>query len=196
MTRATALRPANERPDRARRPAQAEVAAAAAEPVDPVEAGVTFATVAGEPLVLARDVAVTVGFHESGDPRALPLEPVGTPTENLNAARFIPPAPSGDNDYLVLPTRRRAGAPTSAVDLRMDSGVPVVAPVTGIVQTVATYTLYGRTPDVLVEIVPEGRPDLLVRMLHIEAVQVSEGVEVEAGATVIAGTSRQLPFRS
>jgi murein DD-endopeptidase MepM/ murein hydrolase activator NlpD len=161
----------------------------------PVAEPVEFAVVAGQPLVLS-GATVGVGFHESGSPRALPMEPVGHPVANLNAPKIdLPPATPGP-EYLVMPTRRRPHGATTAVDLRMDHGVPVTSPVDGVVETVAEYPLYGRFPDQFVEIVPHGRPDLLVRVLHVEAAAVAEGQEVRAAETVIAATTRQLPFGS
>jgi hypothetical protein len=161
----------------------------------PASTPTPFAAVAGQPLLLPGPV-VGVGFHESGSPRALPLTPVGMPTTNLNAPKIeLPPAAPGP-EYMVMPTRRRPHGATTAVDLRMDHGVTVTSPVDGTVETVADYPLYGRFPDQLIEIVPEGRPDLLVRVLHVEGATVEAGQTVVAAETAIASTTRQLPFGS
>ena len=109
-----------------------------------------LATVAGQELVHPGRVR-QVGFHESGDPTALPMSPAGRLQANHNGGRISLPRVNGG----------RKGA-----------------------------------SDVLVEIVPEGRPDLAVRMMHIEGVRVQEGDKVEAGRTVVAAHSRLLPFPS
>jgi murein DD-endopeptidase MepM/ murein hydrolase activator NlpD len=167
-------------------------------PTEDVRPGVeptVFAEIAGQPLLLPGP-ALGVGFHESGSGRALPLHPVGFPAGNLNAPKIeLPPAVPGP-EYLVMPTRRRAHGATTAVDIRMEHGEPVTSPVDGTIEAVAEYPLYGRYPDQLVEIVPSGRPDLLVRVLHVEGAVVEPGQEVRAAETVIAHTTRQLPFAS
>lgn len=158
---------------------------------------VVFATVAGQQLVLPGEVR-KVGFHESGDRRALAMSPVGRLDVNLNAERIALPPVNGepDADYLVLPTRQRVTGPTTAVDISMTHGEPVASVVTGTVTAVGDYTLYGTTPDQVVEIVPDDRPELAVRMLHIEGVQVAVGARVEAGETLVAASARKLPFDS
>lgn len=156
-----------------------------------------FATIAGQPLVLPGAVRA-VGFHESGHGAALAMSPVGRLDSNHNAGRIALPQVNGyrDNSYLVMPTRSRGNGPTSAVDISMVAGEPVTSPITGTVKSVSPYNLYGSTPDLIVELVPEGRPELRVRMMHIDGVDLQPGDEVEAGKTVLAASSRQLPFSS
>jgi murein DD-endopeptidase MepM/ murein hydrolase activator NlpD len=164
------------------------------EPVN--EEGSTFATVAGQPLTLP-DGVVGVGFHESGDSRALPLQPVGSPTANHNAGRVTTPYPTTRaTQYVVLPTRRRVMGGTTAVDLRVHPDIPVTAPVTGTVDMVRAYALYGRHKDVVIEIVPDDNPHVRVRLMHVRGVSLQEGTHVTAGESVIAEGSRQLPFSS
>lgn len=156
-----------------------------------------FATIAGQPLILPGAVRA-VGFHESGNATALAMSPVGRLDRNHNAGRIALPRINGyrDNSYLVMPTRSRGNGPTSAADISMVAGEPVTSPITGTVASVSPYTLYGSTPDVIVELVPEGRPELRVRMMHIDGVDLQPGDRVEAGNTVVAASSRQLPFSS
>ena len=156
-----------------------------------------LATVAGQEIVLPRAVR-KIGFHESGNPAALAMSPVGRLEENLNAGRVSLPAVNGDRDggYIVLPTRHRDGGPTTAVDLSMRENEPVTSPVTGEVTAANDYTLYGTTRDTIVEIVPDRRPELRVRMMHVEGVGVQPGDRVEAGRTLVAARSRSLPFSS
>jgi hypothetical protein len=198
----SARRPAGAQASRSDRTATAEPAVATQPPPlvparDAAGNPTVFASVAGQELVLPADVR-KVGFHESGDRRTLAMSPKGTREQNLNDSRIALPQQEGDGDasYLVLPTRGRAPGPTTAVDISVDHGEQIQAVVSGTVKTVTSYNLYGRTPDMIVEIVPDDRPEMVVRMLHIEDVQVSTGDTVEAGETVIAESGRQLPFRS
>lgn len=156
-----------------------------------------FASVADRQLMLPGRVR-KVGFHESGDARSLPMSPFGRTEVNDNPGRITLPAVNGDKDidYVVLPTRYRQGGPTTAVDISMEKGQAVTSPVSGTVTGVRSYLLYGTTPDKIVEIAPRGRPDLRVRMLHIENVHVQTGEKVAAGDTVIAASARLLPFDS
>lgn len=177
-------------------PAAALDDAAARIPALPARPEV-FATIDGEELVLPGDVR-KVGFHEAGDERALELEPVGRLDVNLNPDRVALPAVSGDSDseYMVLPSRNRAGGGTTAVDVSMIHGEEVLSPVAGTVTAVSNYSLYGTTPDTIVEIQPADAPHLVVRMMHVEDVQVEVGDVVVDGATPIADTALQLPFAS
>lgn len=163
----------------------------------PETAPTVFAAVDGVSLLLPGDVRA-VGFHESGSASALPLAPIGRLDANDNAARITLPAVRGERDggYVVLPTRRRPAGPTTAVDLSMSTGEPVASPVTGTVAVAEYYRLYGRTHDGLVEIVPDGRPDLRVRVLHVEDLRVQAGQRVRAGETHLAAGARLLPFPS
>lgn len=166
---------------------------AAAPTPQPTPAPRTFATVDGIPLVTPSTDLHAIGFHE-GATRGLTLTPVGEPVANERGIALPPAAPGPD--YLVMGSRGRAAAPTSAVDLAMDVGDPVQSVVTGTVVAVSPYQLYGETPDVLVEIVPDGRPDVKVQMFHVEAPKVAVGDRVVAGETVVAGGPRLLPFPS
>lgn len=156
-----------------------------------------FATVAGQELRLPGDV-LGVGFHESGSATALAMSPVGRREGNLDPEAVAQVSASGDAEgtYMVLPTRRRGRGATTAVDISMVETAPVISPVTGTVKAANPYNLYGTTPDMIVEIEPEGRPELLVRLMHIDGVRLEAGEKVEAGKTVVAAQSRRLPFPS
>lgn len=148
----------------------------AAVPVAPARAPTpyVFATVGGLEFVTPSPRPVLVGFHQAAG---------GT-------VAFTPVAGQ------VLATRGRGTSPTSAVDVALEPGDPVLAVVTGTVTEVAPYALYGRHDDVLVTIVPDERPDLRVRLLHIDDVRVTPGQHVTAGRDPIAGTARPLPVNN
>ena len=72
----------------------------------------------------------------------------------------------------------------------------MVSPVDGVVESVESYALYGAYPDQRVAIIPDGRSDLRVIVVHIET-DSGRGGRVTAGETVL-GRVRALSryFRS
>lgn len=95
-----------------------------------------------------------------------------------------------------LPSRGRGTAGTSAVDVAMDAGDPVRAPVSGRVVEVRPYALYGKYSDYRLRIVPDDNPGMLVSVLHVEGPRVRVGQHVQGGVDVIASSSRKFPFYS
>jgi murein DD-endopeptidase MepM/ murein hydrolase activator NlpD len=150
---------------------------------------------AGDVRIVAEGSTVElVGFHESSSAAALrmtPAHPIVSEHTGVTAD-----APGDDGPVMVLPTRGRAGAPTSAIDLAVAPGVEVPAPVTGEVVEVADFSLYGRTRDVLVKIRAADDPSVVVTAMHLVDPLVEVGDRVEGGVTPIAAAARQLPFDS
>lgn len=147
---------------------------------------------------LATSSAATrmVGYHQAGSRRALALHPRGSPLSNRNVGRYSAPPPTPGLDYAILWNRRRGTHPTSAADLAMVRNHPVPSPVSGTVERVRSYALYGRYPDLMVTIVPEGAPDRKVVVMHLDVTTVKPGDQVVAGHTPIAKRARRLPFPS
>lgn len=131
-----------------------------------------MATVAGAQLVVPAIDPVAVGFHQGGAAH-LALTPTG--------------------EHVVMASRNRSTAPTTAVDVAVGDDRTVTAPVTGTVTQVAEYSLYGRIPDVLVTIAPDGA-DVAVRMMHLTDVTIQPGQRVDAGQPI--ATARPLPMGS
>lgn len=129
-----------------------------------------------------------VGFHESSAGDALELTP-SHPEVGADEA-------GGDEPVVILPTRQRAGASTSAVDLAMKPGEPVPAPLSGEVIAVDDYLLYGSTSDVVIKIRSDEDPSIVATVVHVVDPEVEAGDRVEAGTTTVAGEARQLPFES
>ena len=98
-------------------------------------------------------------------------------------------------EYLVMDSRGRPAPATSAVDVVLRRSDRVLSPVTGHVWNVRRYRLYGRYRDLRVAIVPEGRPDRLVVVIHLRDVRVRRGDQVIASQTVL-GRARRFPFLS
>lgn len=137
-----------------------------------------LAVVGGVELVSPSPDALIHGFHE-GSTKSHALEPVEDGAE-----------------HVVMPSRGRSTPPTSAVDVAMEEGIEVLSPVSGTVVEVSDYSLYGNTPDVLISVRPDDNPDLVVRIFHVVDAAVAVGDPVVAGETVVAASSRQLPFGS
>jgi murein DD-endopeptidase MepM/ murein hydrolase activator NlpD len=150
---------------------------------------------AGEVRIVTEGSAVElVGFHESSSAAAMRMTPAH-PVVSEHAG-VIADAPDDEGPVMVLPTRGRAGAPTSAIDLAVAPGVEVAAPVSGEVVEVADFSLYGRTRDVLVRIRAADDPTVVVTAMHLVDPLVEVGDRVEGGVTPIATSARQLPFDS
>lgn len=162
------------------------VARAEAEQAD------VFAVVDGLDLRLPGQRIVTIGYHEAREEH-LDLAPRGTAVANHGLGP-TPTSSDAGHDYVILPTRGREGSPTSAVDVVLPAGEDVLAPISGRVVSVAPYLLYDEHEDLQVQIVPDGRPDLVVTLYHVDQVRVRIGQHVTAGETVIAGTARVFDF--
>ncbi len=144
----------------------------------PPERADVFAKVGRASLVEPSPKPMLVGFHQSNGSSPLPLRPVKGAS------------------HRILDGRGRGTHPTSAVDIVLEAGEPVRAPVDGVVVTANPYSLYGRTTDVLIVIEPDDEPDMVVRLLHVKAAKVEPGDRVKAGETVVAAGARLLPFGS
>lgn len=172
-------------------PAPAPESSATAEPAP---APSVFATVDDEvELVEPSTQMEAIGFHE-GSTASLELSPKGEAA--VNRSWIDTPAATDGPQYAIMASRGRGVGPTTAADLAVPAGTEVASIVTGEVVSVNHYSLYGETPDVFIEIAPEGRPDLKVQMFHLSDVTVEVGDQVVAGETVVAGSSRTLPFGS
>ena len=155
-----------------------------------------FARSDGMALHLVSADAVGVAFHEASYRDATELRPVGRCSVCRNRRKFSP-SEHGETDleYIVTDTRGRQTPATSAADVVVPRGADVFAPVTGIVTGLRHYRLYRRYPDVRVEITPALAPDRLVVLLHLDAVAVHRGQQVDASVTKI-GSVRGFPFES
>lgn len=184
--------------------AAGEAAAAAAPPATGALAG--DATPAAPPvfarfdqlaLHLPSEEVELVGFHEAAYGDALEMAPHGQLARNENTTKFSAPSAAAEGPrYVVLSSRGRVHAATSAVDVVMRDDVTVTSVVTGTVTDVRPYALYGKYPDTRIEIMPADRPDLRVVLIHVDGVRVRPGDAVTAGETVLATTANRFPFAS
>lgn len=158
-------------------------------------AGTPFASVEGMMLKLPHKAPAVVAFHEASLVGALEMVPVGTLLGNHNPTKFAPRADDDGAAYHVLASRGRTRPATSAADIVVPAGSPVLAPVTGTVTEVLDYPLYGGIDDYRIVIESEENPGLAVVVIHLEDPAVSVGDRVVAGSSVLA-TVRQLPLDS
>lgn len=173
--------------------------AAGPETSDDLEATSTVVDIARyEDVVLASpsEEVLLLAYHEASFPDALGLEPVGVMRENNNVTKFVQPPDRDGPGYVILSSRGRPTSATSALDIAIPPDTPVLSVVTGTVADVDGFYLYGRYADARLEIVPDGRPDLRVVIIHVDGVLVAAGDRVVAGETVIAERSTQFPFTS
>lgn len=186
----------------------AEDEAAPAGPTGPEEpaadqpaprAPTPIAAVSGIRLLVPSMQTVLVGFHEAAMPGSLPMASVAPLEANHNPGAIPEIAKTQPHQVapvMVLPTRARAQAPSTAIDIAIPAGEEVLAPIDGTVTAVLPYTLYGQHADVRVEIEPAGRPDLRVVLIHVSGVEVEVGDTLTGGETVVAGSATQFPFDS
>ncbi|HXF56571.1 MAG TPA: M23 family metallopeptidase [Actinomycetota bacterium] len=166
-------------------------------PTTPFEAygAQAFARVRDLVLYLPAHHVLGVGYHQAKSPLSLPLRPLGRAVRNDNREDYRAPRATAGPNYIVLVSRQRGTAPTSAVDVAVGRREPVRAPVSGMVREVRQYLLYGLYPDLRVELDPRDGSGLIVVIIHLTKVQVREGQRVVAGETPI-GFARVLPDRS
>lgn len=138
-----------------------------------------MATVAGLTIVAPAAIIERAGFHESSHPGALAMSAVEPTPLRLTT----------------MDSRHRGTAATGAVDIVTEPGTVITSPVSGTVARAGNYTLYCRYRDGYVVINPVGRPDLEVKLLHIQNVAVTAGQRVRVGDR-LASHATLFPFRS
>lgn len=143
---------------------------------------IPFADAAGVQLMPLAPKVEGYAYHESLFPTALSLSPHGHATK-VDNPRFSRLKRSVGPDYVVMASRGRDSGPTTGVDIVLDEGTTVVAPVNGEVVDASAYKLYCETPDRRLIIRPSDHPDDRVVLFHLTDVQVNRGDVVEAGVT-------------
>ncbi|MGI9121076.1 MAG: hypothetical protein ACR2G7_13320 [Acidimicrobiales bacterium] len=138
-----------------------------------------FATAGDVTLVHPSSRVERVGFHQSNNEGARPLDALST---------AVAPA--------TMEGRGRLSDARTAADVVIDPDIEVRSPVTGTVKRAGTYVLYCKYSDDYAVIEPDVHPGWEVKVLHINGVQVGVGDRVVAGETVIAGGPTHLPFES
>lgn len=176
-------------------PAQgAQDMAGAAAVADPAIALPVLGHVGDLLLHVPAEEAVLVSYHEAAFPEAMPIRPLGHLLANENPTRQLAhDEDPGGVGFHIQVSRGRSNASTSAVDVVLQAGEEVRAPVSGTVTEVRPYQLYGTHDDIRIELAPDGHPDRAVVLIHVQDVTVRAGDRVEVG-DVLAGAARQFPF--
>jgi hypothetical protein len=164
-------------------------------PCDPT--AYLLAESAGLELICPVSYQETIGimYHEASrwdihnrEAYARALIPLGGCVGDANPGAHIPgwtPQRWGDPYYWVQESRGRGTWSTSAVDVGAEVGCRAVSPVDGVVEAAEAFNLYGIYPDMRVAIIPDGRPDLRIVLLHLEDIRVAPGTRVKAGETMV-----------
>jgi len=181
-------------PSRVSSPVDAAPARGAPSLVVSEAATAAFAHVGSLALRLPVPEAVLIGYHEATYRISAALQPFGRCVKNDNPFKGKCPARSAGPRYLIQYPRARPTAPTSAADIVVHRGEWLRSPVDGVVLRVARYDLYGRWPDLRIEIAPSGSPRQRVILLHVTNVRVHPGDHLLAGRTQVA-FARLFPFR-
>lgn len=154
-----------------------------------------FATFGGVVLYLPSRHPVLIGYHEAFYRDALALTPLGRCRHDYNRTRFRVPRPTRGPAYMVMSSRGRRTAATSAADVALHTNATVLSPVTGFVSRIQRYRLYGAIPDLQLTLTEDGGPGYMVLLIHIAHLRVQVGSPLVAGTTPL-GAVRNLPFES
>lgn len=167
----------------------------AADELEPVADLPPLGVAAGLDLLVPSEDAIVVSYHEASFPEALPIAPSGTLTLNENSTRAFDAGGPDGPEFRVQVSRGRIQGPTTAVDVVLPDGAPVLSPIAGTVSEVRPYELYGTHDDVRLELVPDDQPQLRVVLIHIEGVAVEQGDRVAVGDVLALG-ARRFPFHA
>lgn len=128
-----------------------------------------------------------IGYHESSHTRAYSLTPVGKCLRNDNAWDVDVALESQVEVpvYYIMESRGEYAAGTTVADIAMDSGTPVLAPVSGTITKIESKVIYDEYDDLQIEMIPDGLPNVRVAFLHIEKIQIKAGDKITQGKTVM-----------
>lgn len=147
---------------------------------------------------VAMNTLTEVLIHNASYSYAMPLETKlveGTNVDIMAAhgtGRVASEQPTGDEwmtgEFIRTYRQGNGGPKMSAIDCGAAPGTQVYSPVTGTVQLVRAYKLYGEEDydDYEIHIQPDGHPELDVVLIHLTDPQVQRGDVVEGGVTPIA----------
>jgi len=138
-----------------------------------------LASAAGITVFTPSNVIEHAGFHESTHPGALAMASSEPASVRIST----------------MASRNRGTSATGAIDIVSEPNTPITAPVSGRVARAGEYTLYCKYTDGYVVINPDERPDLEVKILHMQGVQVRAGQKVAVG-DLIGSHATLFPFRS
>jgi len=154
----------------------------------------TFARLGDRNLLLPVESsdATIIAYQAVSDDRAVAMSPIGE-RANANAlVRFFRGIFSSEPLVRYYLLNGPYGEEPTSVMVGAAEGSPVVAPISGSVIAVKEYMLYGKYPDVQIDIRPEQMSAVTVTLLFIEDPVISIGDIVTAGKTKL-GNVRACP---
>lgn len=130
---------------------------------------------------------VAVGYHQAYNVHGIEMVPqlAVHPKDKYEATKQALRDDPSLKLFLMM-SRGRGSSEYSAADCAVKPGSLILAPVTGEVTLVKTYTLAGYGKDYQVEIKADGAPKVRVVLIHIKDVTVKAGERVEGGVSPIA----------
>ncbi len=136
-------------------------------------------------LPVAAQAATIIAYHPLMDDRAVPLSPVGDQVNGGVLARTLKRVFSEASAvrYYMIEDKERNLSGTGCVDVGAPAGTPIVSPVSGVVTGVTEYSLYGKYPDVQIDIAPDGVGDVTISLLFVDEPNVTIGEVVVEGKT-------------
>lgn len=143
-------------------------------------------------LPVSAGSATIIAYQAVTDERALAVTPIGE-RANANAlVRFFRGIFSSDPLVRYYILDGPAGEDTTSILIGAPPGSAVTAPISGSVVAVKEYMLYGKHPDVQIDIRPEQMSGVRLTLLFISDPVVSIGDIVTAGKTQL-GKVRACP---
>ncbi len=136
-------------------------------------------------LPVAAQAATIIAYHPLMDERAVTLTPVGDQVNGSVVSRSLKRVFSEASAvrYYLIKDKERNLSGTGCVNVGAPAGTPIVSPVSGVITGVTEYTLYGKYPDVQIDIAPDGVGDVTLSLLFVDEPTVTIGQVVVEGKT-------------
>jgi hypothetical protein len=135
-------------------------------------------------LPVAQARVTAIGYHAAGAD-ALPLDPIGRRANENLLARVFHRVFGGGGKPGWYQLGGGDGPSTGAVDIGAPDGTDVYSPVEGSVVGIHDYVINGKKLGNVLEIQPDGSPDAVVSVSHLEA-----DPSLAVGSPVTPGVSK------
>lgn len=154
----------------------------------------TFARLRDRNLLLPVEskYATIIAYQAVSDERAIAVTPIGEHANANALLRFFRGIFSSEPLVRYYILDGPYGQESTSVMIGAPAGSPVTSPISGSVIAVKEYMLYGKYPDVQIDIRPEQMSGVTVSLLFIEDPVISIGDIVTAGRTQL-GKVRECP---
>lgn len=146
-------------------------------------------------LPVKLEATTAVAFHPVDNANGVAFEPVGVRADAAGVTTRLADifSSGGGMQYYQMAGNGSDGSPeTAGLDVGAVPGVFVYSPAGGKVVAVKEYRLFGRYPDIEIQIQLADDPSLLLVVTHLAKASVAIGDQVEAGRTAL-GRVRRFP---